>query len=315
MTPAGEPVPLTVGSEPVGLRCAEWTAAEAVDPVGSAGQHRLVLLVEVAQPWPKDVAEIPELAAVANTDPSVRVLAVVPRQEDDTGLVRVVRWLAEDSGGYAGIDHRVPRSDVPDLLHSLVEAPDASHVGAVGESPVDVLLCAHGKRDRCCGRGGTLLSVEVAARWRGVRTWRCSHTGGHRFAPTGITFPDGRAWAHLDAEVLDGILGRRLGWDRLGRHHRGSLALDTWAQAAEGALLAELGWAWADRPGLASRSTPHADGRGATVTMTWPEHGRTATATAEVRVARDVPVVACGRPLEEATKTTPELRVTSLARS
>ena len=36
----------------------------------------------------------------------------------------------------------------------------------VGDAPPEVLVCGHGRRDPCCGRWGTLLHVELAARVR-----------------------------------------------------------------------------------------------------------------------------------------------------
>jgi hypothetical protein len=235
----------------------------------------------------------------------------VPRL-DGADDVTVVCWRRDDDGRYHGLDHRLPRPDVPDLLRRIVDDPDAQHPGLVGPSPADVLLCAHGRRDRCCGRAGTLLEAEIRARWPNVRTWRCSHTGGHRFAPTGLTFPHGRAWAYLDGLVLDGILDRTLGWSALAAHHRGSLALDQWAQAVEGAALAERGWDLTDLP-LRVRSTDvDDDRRWAVVTLEWGDRTAVVHARGEVRVTRDLPVVVCGLPLDAATKTTPELRVTSL---
>ena len=91
---------------------------------------------------------------------------------------------------------------------------------------IDLLICTHGKRDVCCGQSGTALYAELCSRLDqgaapdaaqgavqdGViskyRLWRTSHTGGHRFAPTALTFPDGYAWAYLDAPASEHILQR-----------------------------------------------------------------------------------------------------------
>ena len=52
----------------------------------------------------------------------------------------------------------------------------------------DILVCTHGARDACCGKFGYGFYVEMrglaAVRGDGVRVWRTSHLGGHRFAPT-----------------------------------------------------------------------------------------------------------------------------------
>ena len=36
--------------------------------------------------------------------------------------------------------------------------------------------------------------------------WEASHTGGHRFAPTGVLLPHGVTLARLDAELVDAVL-------------------------------------------------------------------------------------------------------------
>lgn len=293
-------------------RCAPWTRAQGVDPIGSAGAYDAVLLVESPQPWPSDVREVPALSRAATRDPRTRVLAVVPRAEDDTGLVRVVHWRRVSSTRFEGTDHRVERGAVADLLDRLVDDPQASLPSALGASPPEVLVCAHGKRDACCGRWGTLLNVEIAARWDGVRTWRCSHTGGHRFAPTGITFPDGRAWAFLDVEALDAIVGRTRPPETLREHYRGTLALDPWGQAVERELLCRLGWEWLDHEVTGARTELAPDGRSARVRLDWTGPAAAGSAHADVVVNRDVPVLVCGEPPEEAKKTSPELAVASL---
>ena len=77
------------------LRCAPWTKAQGVDPIGSAGRFDALLLVEWPLPWPSDVSDIPALAP-ASGDPRARVMTVVPRADDGEadGLTRVVHHLS-----------------------------------------------------------------------------------------------------------------------------------------------------------------------------------------------------------------------------
>jgi hypothetical protein len=302
---------LGLAADAFAQRCAPWTRDQGVDPIGTAGTYDTVLLVESPQPWPDDVGAIPALADAAGRDPRVRVLAVVPRESDDSGLMRVVRWTRTEPSGYTGLELRVAANDLPGLLAALVDDPAGEHPGTVGEAPPELLVCAHGRRDPCCGKDGTLLSVEVANRYPGVRTWRCSHTGGHRFAATGITFPDGRVWAYLDTAVLDRIVDRH---DPVGLrgHYRGSLALGPWAQVVERELLERFGWAWVDAHRLTSTTAVADDGRSATVRLTWEGPAGGGAAEAAVVVARDVPVLVCGEPPEHATKSSAELALAAL---
>lgn len=293
------------------MRCSPWTHAQHVDPIGSAAGFDAAVLVEWPLPWPKDVSLIPELADAASV-PGVRVMAVVPQPASaEEALTRVVHHRRTGINRLVGVDHLVPRSEVKELLATLVEAPladSSSLASAVGPAPAEVLVCAHGRRDRCCGRWGTLAHVELTARGLPVRTWRCSHTGGHRFAPTAITFPDGRAWAYIDSDLLEGVIDRTLDLSALSLHHRGTSGLDPWAQVVDRAVLEQLGWDWLDQTSVRTRTTVADDGQQAEVELTWPD----GSATGEVAVERILPVLVCGAPPEAAVKTAPEYALRSL---
>ncbi len=299
------------------LRCSPWTYAQGVDPIGSAGTFDQLLLVEWPLPWPADVGEIPALAEVA-ADPRARLMTVVPRPDDEEAdeLVRVVHHQRVGTHRFAGVDHRLPAGDVPTLLAALLDEPDRPQHAwptAVGDAPTEVLVCGHGRRDPCCGRWGTLLHVELAARATDVRVWRCSHTGGHRFAPTAITLPDGRAWAYADADLIEGVVARTADVARLAAHHRGCLALDMWAQVAERALFTRFGWEWLDGEVTAARTTVATDGQSARVELEWQSgDGIPGRAEADVEVTRVLPVPVCGEPPEAARKSSPELALRRL---
>lgn len=296
-----------------GVRCAPWTKTQGVDPIGSAGSFDAVLLVEWPLPWPRDVSEIPALADAA-AHPGARLMTVVPHDEaDGDGQRRVVHRRRTGTNHLLGVDHRVIASEVPALVAALLEdvhADTSRWASAVGPSPAEVLVCAHGRRDPCCGHWGTLLHMELTARWPDVRLWRCSHTGGHRFAPTAVTLPEGRAWAYVDPDLLDGVVRRTADLAALAPHDRGTTGLDGWAQVVERAIFAERGWSWLDETVTAS-TTVADDGQAAEVTLVWPG-GR---AVGVVEVTRMVPVLVCGEPPANAKKSSPELRLASLSLS
>jgi hypothetical protein len=297
-------------------RCSPWTQAQGVDPIGSAGAFDELLLVEWALPWPSDVSEV-EALAVAAAHPGARVMMVVPREDSAAdGLRRVVHHRRTSTHHLTGVDHRVEVDGIPELLAALLaepERPQHEWPTVVGDAPPEVLVCGHGRRDPCCGRWGTLLHAEVAARGLDARVWRCSHTGGHRYAPTAITLPDGRAWAYADVDLLEGVLTRTGDLPALREHDRGCTALDQWAQVVERALFAEHGWPWLDGE-ITNASTEVADdGRSATVHLGWRlADGTAGEASGEVDVARVLPVLVCGEPPEVAKKTSPELSLRTL---
>jgi hypothetical protein len=239
-----------------------------------------------------------------------RLLAARQAADEPGGPTPVTIWRRGDSGRFAGTDHVVPAGRLADGVARLLEDPraDAAHRAA----PAEVLVCGHGARDGCCGRMGTRLALNVAGVWPGVRVRRCSHTGGHRFAPTGFTLPDGRAWGFLDAGMLDAIV-RRLGPPPLRGHYRGNTALDAWGQVAERELFERFGWDWLDYQLTSSRTQIAPEGRSATVELAWRGPAGPGTAIAEIDVVRDVPVLVCGAPPEMAGKTAPEMALRSLS--
>jgi hypothetical protein len=262
------------------------------------------------------VSDIEPLAAAA-ADPRTRVMTVVPHADSvEDGLRRVVHHRRTGTHTFDSVDHRVPVDAIPELLGSLLDAPERpvrDWPTVVGDAPPEVLVCGHGRRDPCCGRWGTLLHVELAARGSSARVWRCSHTGGHRFAPTAITLPDGRAWAYADVTLLDGVLDRSADVATLAAHDRGCTALDPWAQVVERALFVEHGWAWLDGNVTAAHTEVGADDRSAVVELGWQlADGRSGRAEAEVAVTRILPVLVCGEPPELAKKTSPELALVRL---
>ena len=75
--------------------------------------------------------------------------------------------------------------------------------------------------------------------------WECSHTGGHRFAPTGVLLPHGQGFARLsgwsavaslDAASRDEMPPELMG----GPHDRGRSHLSAPGQAAESHVRAQI---------------------------------------------------------------------------
>lgn len=71
-------------------------------------------------------------------------------------------------------------------------------------------ICTQGTRDRCCAKWGFAVYREASRLWREGRfpfePLECSHLGGDRYAATGIVFPSGSMYGHLDSADLQ-VLG------------------------------------------------------------------------------------------------------------
>ncbi len=296
------------------LRCSVWTAAQDVDPVGSAGRHDVIVLVETRGVWPADVGTLPGIAEAMAADPHALVLSVVPAPERSvSGGVGVTVWRRHSSSTLTGEDFLLADNRWADDLPGLVSGRDLPPmVERLGAAPPEVLVCGHGKRDRCCGNFGVRLASTVESRWPGVRVRRVSHLGGHRYAPTALTLPDGRFWAFLDVEVLDRALAGTVDAADLTRCHRGSTAFDPWQQAVESALWARFGPTWLDAEVVEAATARRDDGT-AEVHLRWAGPAGAGEARAVVEVARTLPVPVCGAPIGEAVKSSREYRVRSLA--
>ena len=79
-------------------------------------------------------------------------------------------------------------------------------------------ICTHGTRDRCCAKWGFAAHAEAMRLFTQGRSpfepLECSHLGGDRYAATGVFFPSGSMYAHLDsvdlAEVTAAEAARRI---------------------------------------------------------------------------------------------------------
>lgn len=291
------------------LRCSTWTREQGVDPIGSAGSYAGYLLVEWPLPWPRDVSEIPELADVAGAarraDHRIQALVPVPGR----GPARVVHYGWDAGlGRYTGREAPAGADPAGTALALLsgTEPPGTAEV-----TGRDLLICGHGRRDRCCGSLGVSLQEQLGADGvlpAGVRAWRTSHTGGHRFAPTAILLPEGTCWGFLDAAALAAIVERRgAASDQTGRY-RGCAGLAGPAvQALEREVLAEVGWDLLDRPRRGEE-----DGDGTVRLVVDRPGGGTRTWQGRVSVRRVLPVPQCGQEVTGTEKTEDELAVEEL---
>ncbi len=113
------------------------------------------------------------------------------------------------------------------------------------DEPPVLLVCTNGRRDVCCAVRGRPVAVAGHLAHPG-RVWECSHTGGHRFSPTGVLLPWGRTLGRLDDALVSGVLAAaddgQLAAELLGPwHDRGSSALSPRHQVAESAVRALVG--------------------------------------------------------------------------
>ncbi len=243
---------------PVDLRCSAQAHALGLDPAGTAVSASALLLVELPLPWPKDVAAHPAMESLRGVAglADARIQAVVPDPDRAARGETEMMLHRQPSGPFTAYERRSSLSTDGDW------ASQAKGLLALQPEPAgasDVLICGHGSRDRCCGSLGTALETKARVQ-TGVRLWRTSHLGGHRFAPTALLLPSGTAWAWLDEALLDRIVNRAVPPAELRSHYRGSTAMGHPAlQLLEAEAFARVGWPWLDH---ARAGTVSAEGEG-----------------------------------------------------
>lgn len=230
-----------------------------VGAYGTAARAGFFLALEQPGPWGRDAATQSHLprelgarlaSACADRGGRLSLLRRPGRHADehhDGRHTAYLAWCGPDPWLLEGAVEdpaTLLEADLDALARGDREAVAASLPGAAPAEPV-LLVCTNGRRDVCCAVRGRPVAVEAAA-LRPGRVWEASHTGGHRFAPTGVLLPHGATFARLDpglaAAVLDAADGGRLPAAVLGpRHDRGRSSLDPDGQAAESHVRAEHG--------------------------------------------------------------------------
>lgn len=256
------------------------TAYDGVSAWGTAAQASWWIAVEQPGPWGREALTQshlnPELGTAleaAAADAGGRILLIRgPGQHADTHELRSRRVYI--AGGLAGAPWLVTgQVDDPSVLtdlpfHELAGSTPPEADWLTASDPV-LLVCTNAKRDRCCALRGRPIAQTLAE--EGYHVWECSHTGGHRFAPTGVLLPWGQVLARftpsLGRAVLDAAASGQFAIGTLNeRHDRGISHVPPPAQAALSWVRANSGEADPSALAIVGGDTgiitvQHADGR------------------------------------------------------
>ena len=326
------------------LRCAPFHASMGADPGGTAGAYEGFLMVEIPLPWGHDIsASEPFASLMGGVAPFVsgpdgrrwRPQGLVPRNSPGQleSLDGVVVLAFDRPLGVAGPYRRRKWTCEPTAVESLCAAIVAGSAEGEIESvagatvaasdsglPSELFICTHGRRDTCCGGLGTPVFDVVQQRLAEAlpgsvdAVWRTSHTGGHKFAPTALSFPDGYAWAHLDADLAERIARRSVPPTEVAAHCRGSAAFDLPpAQVADREGLVAFGWDWANAERKAQVVAHERDTLRTVVAVSAQLNGEVlGSVHVAVDLDRHIPQPTCGRIDEPEFATSPVWKVAEL---
>jgi len=253
------------------MRCSTLSAVAGEPLAGTAATATAWLCLEQPGPWGRDAVVQshldPELGAeltrrAAGT--GVRVLLIRrPGKHADTHVDAGRRlYLASTTPGASWLEQAdlTAPEEVLELDFAALGQGRSTAFGTPVTTPL-LLVCTNSKRDVCCALYGRPIATAL-------NLWECTHTGGHRFAPTGILLPTGHLYGRLDHQLAERVITDGIAADRC----RGRSCFTPRGQVAEVAVRARLG---ETRDVLTvvgetadSATVRHADGREWRVTLT-----------------------------------------------
>jgi hypothetical protein len=112
---------------------------------------------------------------------------------------------------------------------------DGATPGVPVEHPV-FIVCAHGKRDRCCAKYGHPLYDGLKGKIDPDWVWQSTHVGGDRFAGNVVVLPEGLYFGRVEDGDLDPLLDSYFDGRIYLDLYRGRSAYTFAVQAAERAV-------------------------------------------------------------------------------
>ncbi|NDJ18585.1 sucrase ferredoxin [Myxacorys almedinensis] len=250
--------------------CSVVSKTNGEDPIGTAGNHEHWLILEAALPWSEKLMEEPAIkplitlmkGLILEQQVKLRPIIIAPDREYSRAGYNRVLYYHQPTRLFTQFEKQeywVPEADTTRLATALLQkiAGHPNELEAFQSYQIDsrhireLLVCTHGNVDVACSRFGfpiyKTLRDKYALESEGhLRVWRCSHFGGHQFAPTLIDLPQGQYWGHLEPDRLDLLVYRSGELSKLRSCYRGWSGLEKFAQMVEREIWIREGWDWLD---------------------------------------------------------------------
>jgi len=222
---------------PVALPCSDASRVREEPLLATASRVERWLLVEHCGPWGPpavplarvDAALGDHLVAEAERGGARLLLLRHPRGVDCPPGRNV--FLVDSRAGRERVLHRHFADDQTLQAAALPVASDPGPQWQPFDGPL-LLVCTHGRHDRCCALRGRPVAEALAGRYP-ERTWECSHVGGDRFAANVVVLPEGYYLSRLEAaDAPRAVADLRAGRLPL-EHLRGRSSMPLPVQAAQ----------------------------------------------------------------------------------
>ena len=315
--------------------CSVFSDTSGEAPAGTAPTWERCLIIELAKPWdgeversrhfPGGVTQVLEKAEAKGL--SAQLLCVAPDPEYSVEGYSRVMFFSRPERPFATYEKReylVPMGDVGPLADALVNAPERPDRFERFQQETsglrDILVCTHGSHDVCCATKGypiyQVLRREYAREMgEGIRVWRVSHLGGHRFAPNLVDLPQGRNWVRVGPDQLEPLMLHSRPVSELRSCYRGWVALGSqYEQVAEQEVFMREGWGWAERM-ISTRLLEAGDNGGeARVRIDFADPATGVSGAYEATVEQSEPALRTGCLEAGAPFETPQYRVSKLVK-
>ena len=230
------------------------------DIIGSGTNYSVYVLIECPYPWKHNAFEsrfLPKnlemlMAKVKRDKLSLRFLLITQNQNYRQNNRKILIYEKNKSSFINSYKKYEFDVDHPEKIAPIIQkylAGDNLDTNTQNPQIRDLLVCTHGSHDKCCAKYGNPFYAEAKKTiselgLKNTRIWKTSHFGGHRFAPTMISFPDGRYYGLLNRESFQTILLQAGNIKLLSQVYRGWSILPTSIQVLERELIFRHGWEW-----------------------------------------------------------------------
>lgn len=246
--------------------CSVISTESGESPFGSAWHAERFIAAEIPLPWKYNFMESPNVpdglhALLKGMWDQGIYPAMIGFAPDDIwsvpGHTRVIEYRIPQApfSGFGQREYLFPTELVPEIMESFLRDEHGDSLEEYRRDIVsgqrDFMVCTHGAIDACCAKFGypiyKMMRMMAENADHNMRVWRCTHFGGHRFAPTMIDMPSGRYWGHLEARDLGQIVRHELPRELIRDRYRGWACLPYGtAQVAECEILSQAGWEWTE---------------------------------------------------------------------
>jgi hypothetical protein len=275
--------------------CAD-VAEAASEPLGAtASRVDRWLLVEYRGLWDRDVlggSLLSEALKAHLRDQLARLghsRLLFIKQPPRRGKTRRMLYLGNSRIGEERL-YALEFEHHDDLL--AYDFADALLGGEMPGVPVEhplMIVCTHGKRDRCCAKYGRPLYDGLKGKIDPAWVWQSTHVGGDRFAGNLVVLPEGLCFGRVGDDDLDPLLDRYFDGELCLDRYRGRSAYTFVVQAAELAVREAEGLA-----GIEDVSLRKVEKRGDGWRVTLSARGALRRVEVEVELADEPVYMTCG---------------------